>query len=315
MAERDVDWPSVKLSKEESAREQGLLRLSLGATLLVSLAGVGFGLWAGSRSIVFDGFYGLIDVTMTGAALLVSRLIARGDDDRFQYGYWHLEPQLAVLNGMVLGMACVYAIIDGMAGLLAGGHLIALGPSAVYSGSVGLLSLAMFVLVRRRASGLSSDLLRIDARGWLLGGSLSLSLCISFLIGAALLATPAAHLARFVDSLILAVAALCLLPLPIQTVWNGARQVLQLAPAELAGTVEAVAAAVVERHGFSDHRIHVVQAGRAQFIEIGFVAPADTKLRTFADLDRIREEIVAALGGPRPGQWLTIEFTADRRWI
>jgi predicted Co/Zn/Cd cation transporter (cation efflux family) len=315
MSDRTPDRPCAGHPRQDGGREQALLRLSIAVTLLVSLLGVGFGLWSGSRSIVFDGVYGLIDVAMTGAALLVSRLILRGEDRRFQYGYWHLEPQLAVLNGMVLGTACVYAMIDGVGGLLAGGHLIGFGPGAAYAGTVGLLGLAMALLVHQRAAGIRSDLLRIDARAWLLGGSLSLALCIGFLIGAALLATPAAHLARYVDSLILALVALALLPIPARTVWNGAAQVLQVAPAELARRVEAVAAAAAARHGFSAHRTHVAEAGRAQFIEIGFVAPARAALTTFADLDRIREEIAADLVGPRPEQWLTIEFTADRRWI
>ena len=45
-------------------------------------------------AIVGRGFTGL----MTAIALLIVRLIARGDDRRFQYGYWHLEPMLALLN-------------------------------------------------------------------------------------------------------------------------------------------------------------------------------------------------------------------------
>lgn len=103
-----------------SAREQQLLATSMATTIVFAAASIGFGVWLGSKSVTFDGLYDLIDAAMTGIALLTVRLIARGDDRRFQYGYWHLEPMLALLNGLVLSFACIYAFLDGLNGLLAG---------------------------------------------------------------------------------------------------------------------------------------------------------------------------------------------------
>ena len=66
---------------------------------------------------------------------------------------------------------------------------------------------------------------------------------------------------------------------------------------------------------FADYASHVVRVGRAEFIEIGFVAPSRDTATTFDQLDAIREEIAVALGGLKPGSWLTVDFTADKRWI
>ena len=45
--------------------ERGVLRTSIAATSLIAVLGIGFGLYSGSFSIVFDGVYSLIDAGMS----------------------------------------------------------------------------------------------------------------------------------------------------------------------------------------------------------------------------------------------------------
>ena len=59
----------------------------------------------------------------------------------------------------------------------------------------------------------------------------------------------------------------------------------------------------------------MTQVGRAGFIEIGFVGVAASTTMTLGEQDAIRQEFADAMGGLRPGYWLTIDFTADRRWL
>lgn len=83
----------------DTAAEQRLLRLSIVFIALIIVAGLVVGIAAGSRAILFDGVYSTVDVAMTTIGLGVSRLIAREWSPRFQFGYWHLEPMVATLNG------------------------------------------------------------------------------------------------------------------------------------------------------------------------------------------------------------------------
>lgn len=298
-----------------SAREQQLLATSMATTIVFAAASIGFGLWLGSKSVTFDGLYDLIDAAMTGIALLTVRLIARGDDRRFQYGYWHLEPMLALLNGLVLSFACIYAFLDGLNGLLAGGRYVQFGLGAAYAGISSVLSFGMYAYVRRSARHLSSQMLDVDSRSWLMGGVLSASLCVSFLIGDALARSGAAWMAPYVDPMILVIVAVCLIPFPAVTLWRASQDILMIAPTELDQRTRELAAQIAERHGFSSFSSHVVRSGRQQFIEIGFVAPSGQTTKSFEELDAIRREIALAMGGLNPGYWLTVDFTADERWI
>ncbi|CAN5803149.1 cation diffusion facilitator family transporter [soil metagenome] len=295
--------------------EQRLLKFSIGAVLGIALTSILFGLWSGSGAITFDGFYNLTDAGMTFVALLVSRLIARGDDERFQYGYWHLEPLVGFVSGSILAFTCAYAFVDGLRGLWAGGEDIAFGPGSIFVGAIAMVSTFMYFYISRAAAGIDSEFLKIDARGWLMGAVLSFSLCLSFLIGFALRASGFAQVASYVDPVVLLVAALCLVPFPIVTLWRAGQDILQIAPGDLNDQVREVARAVAAKHGFSDYTSHVARIGRQQFVEIGLVSPADLPAKSFQQLDLIRQEISKALGREGPGWWLTVDFTADKRWI
>ena len=99
--------------------EQAVLRLSIAMTFVVAAVGIGFGVASGSASIIFDGIYSLTDAVMTSVALLVSSLITQRLSERrqarlvqrFTMGFWHLEPMVLGLNGILLSGAAIYALV------------------------------------------------------------------------------------------------------------------------------------------------------------------------------------------------------------
>lgn len=303
------------MQTDTERRERRLLLRSAAATLALSAAGVAVGLWSGAKSIVFDGMYGAVDAGMTLVAWSAARLVARGDDRRFQFGYWHLEPMLAFLNGAVLLFACVYASLDGVGALLAGGRPVGAGVGVAYAAAAAVLSFAMYGYVRRGGRGLGSTLLDLDARAWLLGGALSAGLCLSFAAAGLLEGAGAGRFAAYADPAILVVLSVCMAPFPAATAARAGREILQIAPPELDARVDGIAREAAARHGFVEHRSYVQKVGRARFVEIGFVAPSPATAKTLGELDAVRQEIADAMGGLRPGYWLTVDFTADRRWI
>jgi len=303
------------VSGELEQREQRSLLLSAAVTLILAVAGVAAGLASGAKSIVFDGMYSMIDAGMTLGAFFVARLIASGGDRRFQYGYWHLEPMLGFINGSVLVFACVYAFVDALDTLLMGGRVIELGMGVAYAAASAIICIGFHIFVRLRSRGLNSTLLSLDARAWLFSGLLNAGILAAFALALALDGTEAEQAGRYVDPAILLLLALAMLPLPLRALVQAGREILQVAPRDLDARVRSVAAELAGRHGFVDFRSYVSRAGRAQFIEIGFVGPDRSTTTTFGQLDQIRAEISQALGGLDSGSWLTVHFTADRQWL
>lgn len=303
--------------------ERGILRLSIAVTFVVAGFGILFGLLSGSFAIVFDGVYALADAGMTVVALLVANLIASSVasgrsrsrlTERFTMGFWHLEPMVLLLNGVLLIGAAVYALINAIGSLMAGGRALDFDIAIVYSVVTLAACLAMALFGRYANKRIGSDFLALDAKAWAMSGAITAALLVAFVIGYFLPGTRYEYLSPYIDPLVLALVCLVIIPIPIGTVRQALSDVLLVTPAGLKQEVDRVAQVIVARYGFLSHRAYVARVGRGRQIELYFIAPGGWPPKRLEDWDRIRDEIGLAIGGEGPDRWLTIVFTTDREW-
>ncbi|WNH52397.1 cation diffusion facilitator family transporter [Stenotrophomonas oahuensis] len=298
----------------DTAREQRVLKFSIGVTVAVSATGFVGGLLVGSQAILFDGVYSLVDVALTLVALAVLRLVAREESPRFQYGYWHLEPMVEALGGAILALACIYALANSIIGLTTGGHTVKAGPALAWASLLCVSNLAMAAIVRVYAQRLQSGLLWLDVRAWLLSGLMSLAVVLAFAIALLLRDGEHAHWIPYLDPLVLAAISLAVLPVPLRGAWRAMREVLQVAPDTLDARVQAVMSAFVAEHGYLDFTSHVAKMGRMRFVEIHILTRPDTVIGSIGNVDALRDEIAERLDARGSDFWLTIDFTADPAW-
>jgi cation diffusion facilitator family transporter len=294
--------------------EQGTLKFSITLTVFLGVLGVASGIVTGSQAIIFDGMYSFVDVIPTVVSLLVVKLIARGTSHRFQYGYWHLEPLVAVLRDAILAVACIYAGIDAVNSLAAGGQEVQYDLAASWAGILCVIGLAMTLFLTRRARVLQSPMLKVDARSWVVSTCLSLALLIGFAIAPALAGTPWEGWIPYVDAIALLSMALIMLPMPLIGLWRSMIDVLQVAPDELTSQVQRVMDSIVKERQFLDYTSYIAKAGRGRFVEIHVLVPQESPI-DIATADAIRSDVSQRLNAASPAFWLTIDFTADRRWI
>lgn len=301
---------------QNAAAEQRLLKLSIAVTIGVASVGVLFGLLSGSMSIVFDGVFSAIDAAMSGLALFVSRLVSRvAENRRFQFGYWHIEPMVLAFNGGTLMLLCFYAFLNSIDSLLAGGRQLNFDWAMAYAAAVGVVAFGMFFYARHRNRQIGSDFVRLDVQSWLMSAAITSALLLAFAVAWCLEGTRYAHLTPYADPLILAVLSLILVFVPIHTVRRALTEILLITPPELDARVRQVLDEVVARHGFKTYTSYVAKVGRAQFIEIHVAVPPESPIDSVGEADAIRREIAEAIGGEGPHRWITIDFTADSRWL
>ena len=299
--------------------EQTILRHSIAATLTIAGLGIGFGVVSGSFSIIFDGAYALIDAAMSLLALLVARRIAldtrrRRPDRRFQLGFWHFEPMVLALNGILLVTVSVYGFANGIGLILSGGRMLAFDWAIAYAAVTVAICAAMFVYERRANRRLGSDFVGLDARSWAMSGAITAALLVAFVVGRALEGSAHADLAPYVDPAVLALVCLVIAPIPLGTVRQAVSEILLIAPPELVARVENAARAVAQREGFPDFEAYVAKIGRSHQIELSFLVPAAFPIGDIRTLDAIRDEVGQAIGDEGPDRWLTIIFTGDEEW-
>ncbi len=300
----------------DAAAEQRLLKISIGVTVVVASFGVVFGLLSGSLSIMFDGMFSAIDAAMSVLALFVARLVSRSEGNRrFQFGFWHIEPMVLAFNGVTLMVLSLYAFINAVSSFLGGGRQLAFDWAIVYAVTVCVVCFGMFFYERRLNRRIGSDFVRLDAQSWLMSASITSALLVAFVIAWAMKETRYAALTPYADPVVLAALTICLVFVPIGTVRKALTEMLLITPPELDAHVRGVMEKIVARHGFKSFTSYMAKVGRAQFIEIHIAVAADWPLNSIAKADSIRREIAEAIGGEGPERWLTIDFTADPRWL
>lgn len=303
--------------------EQYILQVSIAVTIFVAGFGVIFGLLSGSFSIVFDGVYMFADAAMSGLALVVARLIALSAlaeppsgklRDRFTMGFWHLEPMVLGLNGIMLTGVAIYALINAIGSLMHGGRDLEFSYAIFYAIVALIACLGMAWFETRANRKLKSDFIALDAKAWIMSGGITAALLIAFSIGYAIQGTQFDWIAPYIDPAVLALVCLAIIPMPIGTIRQALADMLLVTPLDLKQHVDDVAKQVVERNGFKSYRAYVAKVGRGKQIELYFIVPAGQPAKKLEEWDALRDEIGDALGGEGPNRWLTIAFTTDIEW-
>lgn len=303
--------------------EQGVLRLSIAVTLFIAVIGVGFGLASGSFSIIFDGVYSLVDASMSGLSLMVVRLItshtrsermSRKLRERFTMGFWHLEPMVLALNGILLTGVALYALINAVASLLDGGRELEFGVALIYAVLTVIACVAIAMAEARANRKIGSDFVRMDVKGWVMSASITAALLIAFCVGIAVQGTEWEWISPYIDPAVLALVCLVIIPIPLSVIRQALGEMFLVTPGDLKQHVDEVAQAFVERHCMLSYRAYVAKVGRSREIELYFIVPKTLPARNIAEWDAWRDEIGNAIGGEGPDRWLTVVFTGDPEW-
>lgn len=303
--------------------EQGVLRISIAVTLCIAVIGIGFGVASGSFSIVFDGVYSLVDASMSALSLVVVRLItsyatARGLPrklrERFTMGFWHLEPMVLGLNGIMLTGAAIYALINAIGSIMDGGRPLDFDQAIIYAVLTIIVTVVMAIVGTRANRTIQSDFVALDAKAWIMSAGLTSALLVAFVIGYFIQGTEHEWLSPYIDPVALALVCLVIIPIPAGTIRQALADILLVTPSNLKGHVDTVAKAIVEKHGFLSYRAYVARVGRGRQIELYFIVPENFPAQKLQDWDDIRDEIGLAIGDEGPDRWLTIAFTTDPEW-
>lgn len=303
--------------------EQGVLRTSIAVTLFIAAIGIGFGLASGSFSIVFDGVYSMVDASMSGLSLVVVRLItahtrsahlSRKLRERFTMGFWHLEPMVLALNGILLTGVAIYALINAVLSLLEGGRDLEFGLALIYAVLTVIACLTIAVLEARANRRINSDFVRMDVKGWVMSASITAALLIAFCVGIAVQGTEWEWISPYIDPAVLGLVCLVIIPLPLGVIRQALADMFLVTPGDLKQHVDEVAQAFVERHSMLSYRAYVAKVGRSREIELYFIVPRTMAARNIAEWDAWRDEIGDAIGGEGPDRWLTVVFTGDPEW-
>jgi cation diffusion facilitator family transporter len=313
-----VDLDSGRASRhdhvvpDDPGRDRRLLLLSVWVSAGFAVGSSVWGFLSGSSMIVFDGLFSFASVGLSLLAVAALRVSRRGPDAAYPWGREAFEPVTVVVKAVALAVLCVYAIVGGIADLLAGGHPVSTGWALAYGVLSTTIGIVVTVVLRR---GGGSGLVRAEAAEWFGDTLLSVGVLVGFVIAAVLVATGRGELAAYVDPGMVVIASLVFLRVPVTLVAGGLREILAMSPPP--ATMEALQAcvdAVEERYGFAESVLRASKVGSRVDVEVEFVVGDRSTVSTVTDCDAVRldlHERLAALGHERS---VVVAVTADRRW-
>ena len=291
--------------------ERAALRASLVATGALAVVAVVWGWFAGSQVMLLDGVYATIGMILTWLSLGASRMAQVPANARYPYGREALVPLAIALQGFALFGTLTYAAIEAVRVILVGGSEVAAGSLLAYGAVTGVACLLLWQYLRRADA--DSDLLQAEARQWLASAAFSLVVVAGAALALALRALGFVALEPFIDSVLILVGCVLLVPQPVALVRSALRELLEGAPrAEVQETVQAALAEVSGHHGLADPVVRMTKMGRKLYVDAVYLVPAGQW--TVDRQDDIRLDLAGALQGLPYEPWLSVELTtqADR---
>jgi predicted Co/Zn/Cd cation transporter (cation efflux family) len=217
---------------------------------------------------------------------------------------------------MVL-VICVYAFVNGINGVLAGGQEVSAAGVVVFGAVTGTSNLAIWAYECRIARRTGSLIVKDDAREWLIDAGFSLVTLVAFAAVFVLEEPLRSIWAVYADPVMVVLMALLALPIPIAVLRRSMREVLLMTDAgdEVSRRLGSVLEELKAEHDIVSCKPHVVKSGRTYFVEVDIVVGPDFEYQTVAQQDLLRERLLKAIGKPVEEAWLSIGFTMDPRWV
>jgi cation diffusion facilitator family transporter len=296
-------------------RDARALMFSVLASSVFAVGSLIWGFFAGSQMIVFDGLYSFVSVALSLLAVWALRAARSGPNERYPWGREIFEPLTIAVKAVALAGLCLYALVGGVMEIIAGGRDIDAGWAVVYGVVATAAGVGVSLVLRRMSRG-ASDLVRAEAAEWMGDALLSIGTLAGFGIALALQLTGNDGLARYVDPVMVVLTSAIYLKIPARLASEGLHEVLTMSAApEVRDQVLAQAADVARTWGLAEPVVRLSKVGSRLDVEVVFLVEPGSTARNVEEFDEVRAELDERLRATGLEPWMSVEFTADPRWV
>ena len=306
----NIEQPQI-----QSQKEQFVLKISLYCAVILAIFGITYGIYIGSKAIIFDGLVAFLSIILILLSVITSKFIYKEDDDIFQYGYMRFEPMVNLFKSLILLILCAYALINGIQEILDGGYEVKFDKAMLYSFFSMLLSIGIWLYTAYQAKILGSPLISVDSLEWFIDSVLYMGGFLVF--GAVWLFDKESQTiwARYLDPALLVVLSMILAVMPLKVFIKNLADLVMVAPKDMDEKIDTLLQNISKKYNFSDYDTHVAKSGRFFMIEVNILMGESFKIQNIDEMDLIRDEIEQGLDIPSYKIWLSVSFTKNPKWL
>ena len=280
------------------------LHTTIAVTVALGALGVTWGIVVGSQMILLDGVFALIEVALTALLLRAASLAVQGPTRNFPYGRESATPLVIGIYGFVLAGTLVYAAVEAVASIRAGGSDFAAGSGIVFGVITTAASIATWMWLRSTADG--SDLLATETAAWRVSAFRGLGIVVGFTLMGLLVRAERDDIARYVDPAMVLITCAVFVPTPIRMIRTTVLELLEGNPAaSIREDVETRVDSVRIEFGLDPLTSRVTKVGPKLYVEIE--GSIDGRA-TIADEHRVRRRLFDVLDEMAFDIWLNVEL-------
>ena len=296
-------------------KERPYLLLAAAGNLIIGCVGLAVSVISSSQAIMLDGLFNLTYFIVGLFTLKVSRLVEKGDDDRFPHGYAFFEPLVNGIKGvLVLGISLM-ALAGAVEALFTGGRVIAAGAAISYGLFATVACGAMALITHRGRLKTNSPLVNADAKNWLVNTAISAAVLVAFSAILLIRDTPLHFLTPYVDPIVVLIVVLISISVPVRMAWRALMELLNRTPSpEIVDEVREIIDESTSGLPVKQLFVRVVQPGRTRMVLVHVVLPSDYAPGPLASLDALRMSTLERLREAHLATLLDMVFTADEKW-
>lgn len=143
---------------------------------------------------------------------------------------------------------------------------------------------------------------------------LSATLLVGFLGAMLLKGTAYDDFIPFIDPSLTVLLALLASILPIKVIIKNIKEVLLVSPIQTNERIQEALEDIIAEYHFTDYSCHFAKTGRQYDLEINFLV-ANPNYWSIEQQDALRQVIHNRVVKNLGNTWLTVSFTADKKWL
>ncbi len=280
------------------------LRVTIAVTMALGALGVAWGIVVGSQMILLDGVFALIEVALTALLLRAASLAVQGPTRNFPYGRESATPLVIGIYGFVLAGTLVYAAVQALTTIRAGGSDFAAGSGIAFGIITTAGSIATWIWLRSTTDG--SDLLATETAAWRVSAFRGIGMIAGFTLMALLVRADLDGAARYVDPAMVLITCAVFVPTPLRMIRTTVLELLEGNPAlSIRDAVEARVDAVADEFELDPLSARVTKVGPKLYVEIEGVIDAHA---TVSDEHSVRQRLFDVLDELPYDIWLNVEL-------
>lgn len=294
--------------------ESRVITVCSAISFIFALIGIAFAMLAKSESVLFDAVYSFGAGIFTFISSRVVKIVLRGDDRKYQFGYGSFEPFFIVVKSVFMLIMIILLLLNAIETIISGGNNIVVSVAAVYTVISAVLCILIAIFLKLLSRKIYSPLLAAEAKSWLYDGLLSIAVLAAFSVIIIFKNTAYAFIIPYVDPAVSLIFALCFLPSLIILFFSNLKELLIAAPSEeiQSGLDSIIQKYIEENTNLLDFETYSTKRGRNLYIVVHIYLATDVSVRS---VDKIRKKIIQDIKKFWQNSDIDIIFTVDTSWI